>query len=532
MTDLFHAVKDVNLEDNISEQGEITARRNRTPFILRFPEAIIKSLLEEWLTLKDIAKLDTAMTSRNFRPQLLKLMEGIVLPSLTTEGLDCPLFRGGGEQSDYFEEIVHKFAISETKRSCEELYWLSIRKIFMKAFALVEIDDAFVETLAFPYLQDLHIFEGSERSIHHLTHMSSNFTGVYLYGITESVGIRRVAEHCPNLQHFSLADPKITNGVVDELLFMFEHCTELEMVFLNDVMFTDAECALLGQYGHLIVEIIDCKAETESAFSAFIDKCVHLTQLTYFCSGDDGVVLDRAAKTCTKLEVLLVDEVKTTNVADLSQNCPFLRSLRIYGFADDFEPSSLVQLGRNLKLAELDFFYLSLSEEALVAISRLGSVRELSCYDCDLGTCIGFRSFKDSPISKSLTSFYVDKVVWDGEINMNSGRNCVEGLACCSKLDRFTFNGASIDDALLTLLCTSCPVLKYISISIEIQHNTLSIDGLTRAIMQCKHLKTIKLTQTSINDGVMSTRAVDKFHVQLKDLRLRFPHIELKFTRR
>ena len=97
MTDyLFHASKSTNSVSNVSGQRAITVRGSQVPFILRFPEAIIKSLLEEWLTLKDIAKLDTAMTSRNFRPQLLKLMEGIVLPSLTTEGLDCPLFRGGG----------------------------------------------------------------------------------------------------------------------------------------------------------------------------------------------------------------------------------------------------------------------------------------------------------------------------------------------------------------------------------------------------------------------------------------------------
>ena len=421
--------------------------------------------------------------------------------------------------------------ISRKKCSCEELYWISLRNIHVVALALIEIDDDFIETLDFPDLQDLHVFGGSERSIRHLTNMSPKYTGINFHGITESVGIRHVAENCPNLRHFTLADPKITNGVVDNLLFMFDQCTELLMVSLKDITFTDSECARLGPYGNLMYELVYVGAETESAFGAFIDECVDLSRLSYFCSGNDGVVLDRAAKTCTQLEVLLVDGVTTTNVIDLSQNCPELYNLQIYGFADDFATSSLEQLSRNLMLEILEFSDVSLSEEAVIAIGRLGSVTDLRCLECEMGTCAGFRSFRDSPISKSLTRFHL---AIDGEIDINGGRNCVEGLAYCSNLDSLTFDGGPIDDASLILLCTSCPLLRYIDISIEIQHNKLSIDGLTRAIVECKHLKGIILTQSSTTDGVMSTnstRVFDEFEEQLGGLRCRFPHVELNFTR-
>ena len=242
--------------------------------------------------------------------------------------------------------------------------------------------------------------------------------------------------------------------------------------------------------------------------------------------------MDRAAKACTQLVELLVDEVTTVNITDLSQNCPLLGFLQMYGFADDFAPSCLERLNRNHRLEELLFSDVLLTEEVITAISQLGNIRDLTCYDCEVGAGAGFRLFKEAPISKCLRRF--DFHI-SGEFDINSGRNCIEGLTGCPNLSSFNFKGGPIDDVSLLLLCTSCPQLECICISIGFQRNKLSLDGLSQAILQCKHLKTIYLTQTSVIDGVMSTRStrvVDEFEEQLKDLRLRFQHVKVTFTRR
>ena len=49
-------------------------------------------------------------------------------------------------------------------------------------------------------------------------------------------------------------------------------------------------------------------------------------------------------------------------------------------------------------------------------------------------------AFEEATISKSLTMFHLDV---SGEIDTNSGRNCVVVLDCCSKLGKLTSLGWS-----------------------------------------------------------------------------------------
>ena len=232
--------------------GSATSNNNihNDPFFSRLPTEWIISFLSEWLDIKDVAILDTAMTTHSQRPAFLQILKGMRSTSIRRK-YDCDSF--------------------------PMLCWLSIRGIYVEDIALETDDRSYhkgqrgylamdqLQILNLTSLRKLEIDRVDDLGIFYAVRNSPRLQSITLdcYNSFEhtmvltDLGFHHIGSLCPALEHFSLFEREFKQ-TADALCVFFRESQSLKTVKLTgDVLrnFSAFDIECLRPFGHLFEEL-------------------------------------------------------------------------------------------------------------------------------------------------------------------------------------------------------------------------------------------------------------------------------------
>ena len=291
------------------------------PLFLRVPSAYFVGILSEWLELKSVARLDSAMTNREHRPSTLSNFQHMKL--LQMNGM---LLRG------------------------KTVKWLGLRKIPLENLFFDSCSGAgYLGGVSLPWLKNLECEAINDLSIYCLTQSSPQLQSIK-FGATSTIsdaGLLHIMENCPALEKLSLkqnvTSPNIFPGFKDnftpDALFKLLHkCTNLRSVFLcagiiGKLKSHDME--RLNKFGQLFqkLEFPHTTAASNETITQFLKSCGVLKSI----SGGISILPYLQTSSCTVLEKLRLDQLVTDRLLsfpdqgylNVSQNCKMVTLLSL-----------------------------------------------------------------------------------------------------------------------------------------------------------------------------------------------------------
>ena len=235
---------------NLGLMGSTMSNNNihNDPFFSKLPTEWIISFLSEWLDIKDVAKLDTAMTMHSQRPAFLQILNEMRSTSISRKyDFDSfPMLSWLSIRGIYVEDIelvtYGRWRQGELRNRLEMDQLKMLNLISLRKLELNSVDDLgiFYAIRHSPRLQSLAIngYKPSEHSMVQTDH-----------------GFHRIGSLCPALQHFSLT----RNGPTADVFCVFlRGSPSLKTVrltggFSGDVFknFSAFDIECLRPFGHL-----------------------------------------------------------------------------------------------------------------------------------------------------------------------------------------------------------------------------------------------------------------------------------------
>ena len=216
------------------------------PFFPQLPTEWIISFLSEWLDIKDVAKLDAAMTTHSQRPAFLQILNGIRSTS-----------------------ISRKYDFDSFPMLC----WLSIRGIYVEDIELAtyrrrqgELRDRLkmdqLKVLNLMSLRKLVIDRVDDLGIFYAIRNSPRLQSLAIDGYKSSEDSMvqtdlGVGSLCPALEHFSLAGNIPTAGALCMFFRGLPSLKTVELGYLNNFLrnFSASDIECLRPFGHLFEKL-------------------------------------------------------------------------------------------------------------------------------------------------------------------------------------------------------------------------------------------------------------------------------------
>ena len=473
--------------------------------LLKLPSAWLIALLSEWLDMPSIGMMDTAMTSKLYRPQFLDFLQ--VMRSLS---IDCfSAERGRGRQ------------LSE--RSIWTSYWwrwLSIRKIHTESIVLC--GGAVRSDLAIPSMREVDARSFGQVDLFRLVRNCPSLRSLNL-----SSGAARLTDRglcCLTKLHQTLEEFCFDGGFIfrpEELIAVLRRCTYLRKVSLTDKALHSVNLVELAPYGHLFYEL-NFGFRTQS-IECLLAKCSNLRKFT--CEGCDdeeenALILTSIHRFCPLLEDIVLSSFKFIQQvagADLftlvGQTCKHLRKLSLEDC--DFKPSIFRQIAgietlKELKL--LDFDGLTDAGMALLTTMKLERL-----------TIIGpqltyLQSFGGTAISHSLEYLYLAIGLCD-DLPRLYDVQLATGLASCHKLKTLCvhsgWDGCVFGLTCLQAIASGCPLLAEVELH-------LTVSGLHCIGTHFTQLKTCKAYRDPDEDSEVAAEAFPS----IEELQTLYPAIK------
>ena len=297
------------------------------PLFLRVPSAYFVGILSEWLDLKSVARLDTAMTNRDHRPSTLSNFERMKF--LQMNGI---LLKG------------------------KAVKWLSLRKIPLEHLLFdSSIGAGFLGGVTLPFLKKLECEAINDLSMHCLVSTSPLLQSIK-FGSTSTIsdaGLMHIMDHCPILQQLSLKQ-NITSSIFpgfketftsDALLKLLHKCTNLKSVFLCSGIIgklKSHDMERLVEFGNLfeVLEFPHVIAASSESITKFLKSCAGLKSI----SGGISILPYLQSSSCTMLEKLRLDQLMTDRLLsfpdagylNVSQNCKMVNKTVLHIYLPSF----------------------------------------------------------------------------------------------------------------------------------------------------------------------------------------------------
>ena len=520
--------KPSDFRNNAARLGPPSVKK---PLFSRLPTEWLIILLSEWMDIKDVAKLDTAMTNHTYRAGFLQLL--VSVRSTSVDGRYGPA-------------------------SFPKLQWLSLRRVYVESIEMDRLEIEQFQMLKLTTLRklvlrdvdDLRIISATTINSPLLQSLDIDNRGERTNALTDCV-FAHICSVCSALEHFRFSEYSLSAITARVLLSILRGCQKLKTVALNCRMlknFTASEIESLQPFGQLFTALDfpdrhDYTSTSRSppsvgrlkAFADLITQCPNLKKLVFSNShnesyeheGEDDSVLVNVGRFCPLIKEI---ELETTvrcpdaGLHLLSQNCVNVHTIALN--------------------------YCHLTNASIVHISKIHSVHDLSIQNCDGGDGVtdeglqslfrgcpnlrnisisgenfseeGFRELRNASCAKSLTYIYL----WFENNELTQAFEVVmgESLACCQNLVTFSvryYGDASFGNVGLALMCEGCPKLEDLTL---LHDETLTMDGLMHAASMCPLLR--EITVDIITGGDDSSEGFSR-----KDLRKfnkRFPNIKLQ----
>ena len=301
------------------------------PLFLRVPSAYFVGILSEWLDLKSVARLDSAMTNKEHRPSTLSNFEHMKL--LQMNGM---LLKG------------------------KTVKWLSLRKIPLENLLFDNSSGGgYLGGVTLPLLKKLECDAISDLSIYCLVRSSPQLQHIK-FGSTSTIsdaGLLHIMENCPALEKLSLKQnvtspslfPGFKENFTSDALFKLLHkCTNLRSVFLcsgiiGKIKSHDME--RLHKFGHLfeVLEFPHVTAASNETITQFLKGCSGLKSI----SGGISILPYLQSASCTVLEKLRLDQLVTdrllsfpdTGYLNVSQKCKMVKKNSLSSYLSTLLPS-------------------------------------------------------------------------------------------------------------------------------------------------------------------------------------------------
>ena len=271
--------------------------------VISLPEVLQAALLTEWLSLKEVGRLDSALCNSKLRPNFLRLLQ-----------MNICIFRG---------------------KKCGMLHpeWVLLRHAKMQEVRLSHLD----ETLRKAFL--LHVGPFVERVLvdsdtfpHRRTHVTS-IEGIATSEISKAelkLTLDDLGEHCSGMTKFEINFKKIFKVTFSEANFasmcnLISKCNRLRCLSLTwivnlPVQFLEAiSSALCLQSLQLAGCTLDKAARTSESLSLYKNTSVH----NYSCHSDAAGL----AAMFPSLETFAVQGLRLPSTVQLAfENCPLVTS--------------------------------------------------------------------------------------------------------------------------------------------------------------------------------------------------------------
>ena len=216
------------------------------PFFSTLPTGWIISFLSEWLDIKDVAKLDTAMTMHSQRPAFLQILTEMRSTSISRKyDFDSfPMLCWLSIRGIYVEDIELGTYSSR---------WQGFHSDRLKMNQLKILNLTSLRKIEINHVDDLGIFYAIRNSPRLQSLVISDYKPSEDSMVQTDHGLHRVGSLCPALEHFSL-DGRGLRQTGYALCMFFRESQLLKTVKLTGGVFEnfsafDIEC--LRPFGHL-----------------------------------------------------------------------------------------------------------------------------------------------------------------------------------------------------------------------------------------------------------------------------------------
>lgn len=298
------------------------------PFFFRLPKAWLAAFISDWLSIKEMAHFDTAVTNHEHRDHFLACL-----------------------QHSNPEKLWSVDNLS--------LQWLSFRRVAMISIDF-KCDVTKIQSLSNLYLPltvslevDFHL-EGEEnidQAIYYLIRSSPEIQSIRLQTNPEitDAGLLHIANGCPLLKDLFLCPWESCDITITALMYLLRRCTLLEAVGLTQAALSDysgADLQQLKEFGHLFDSITlyyepftnDESIEAKDVVD-FLVYCSNVREFDYTSShaNDDATVLRRLGEICPLMEMFSFNKVAGEGVIPIStyvhtfRRCVHLKEINLFG---------------------------------------------------------------------------------------------------------------------------------------------------------------------------------------------------------
>ena len=481
------------------------------PLLFQLPDAWLASFLSEWLDMPSIGMLDTAVSSKQHRPQFLSSLQN--MRSTSVDGF-------------YFaRDRFHVKKLGELTGLWWR--WLSIRQIFVERINLER--NAVRSNLIMPSVRVVDaglLLEDDD--IYYLVRNCPSLRSLDVgYSHVSPVGLGMLANVNQTLEEISVSglpmrgQPDRHADAATALIGMLRRCPRLQKVSVIGGSLYASDLDALLPYSHLFHEL-QFKAEVQTAtygpaISHFLGRCGNLRTLRYWGPDVQGSpFLAAVRQSCPLLEVLHLLEITFNQSTDIltliRHHCTHIRTLVLRRC--DLFPSIFQSIAGMTALRDLTLTSCSSVTDSGIAVLATMKLQSLSI-DVDnrlTGSCM--QSLTGSHISQTLEKFSL--YAFDRTNPPIDDVQMSTALASCHKLKTldvyFARPGACVfGRRSLVGLAAGCPLLADASLE-------LTDGGIHYLGSHCANLKKCKVFDRH-----------SRSTISIKELQALYPAVSWKF---
>jgi hypothetical protein len=494
-------------------------------WLVSLPKPLVAIVLQFWLDLPDVARLDSACCWKSFRSKVLSIMRS---PAFEYE---LPLRKG--PHSLYCNDL------DESKVAAALMDWLLIRNVRVNVMYLAGPSNASSLPLRT-----------------YLTRNGSLVTKVYIckvsgHDLSWFEYLAAIFLFCPNVLEFNMSNSNIIT--FDDYMGIIRRWPALQRITLGDKC-TDTVLLALAKGCPQLRAIEEVWTSTP--------RCTHAGYLAFFkIAGahieeirvdlpSTGAELCAIAKCCPNLRSLFLsstDRLNDTTLTELAQLCPHLEAIALHLVMPTFTMAGVKTITRRGNLTELELSYpkrwtdgkdgwpeivrrncslrtLEVDIEFLTPAALLPLARYctqlvtvvLNCYDASaLLRTPGTAERILIDIARSnphLAVLELEQVPFSDAVLVALG-------AYCRHLVRVTFTpSAGITNTGVIALAQGCPHLRRVSALLV----PVTMVGVTALARHCRCLRQVEVGAKVMGAGQGAGTVVKVGALEVSDMRMRF----------
>ena len=412
------------------------------------PWGVLVCLLREWLDMKNTAKLDSAMSCREGRENLLEALGS---------GEVC--YQGSIDDDDFIKE--------------SQVKWLGLRGVSLHVLAVeydVTPEMLLSVTRNSPGLNLLSLDDVVGLSAAHMSEIGQSCPKVedlILYNMQNADAlVTEAVNHMHALERIELMDCAVVGDA--SLIALSQHCPHLKIFFINrglggnDITHEGIVSLAQGCRSLEIIKIYGVGSFTGAAMRAIANNCTSIKQLTITLndfqplsiSDDDLVYFSQRCRMMTELELFVSHVITDAAVTKMVQYLSNLINLDLYRFTlltDDAVRAIAKYLPNLTKLGLNDNE--NITDASIIKVAEsCTKLTDLDLYNCNQITDASVRKIAESCTKLTDLNLYSCSQITDASM--------IKIAESCKKLkDLNLYNCSQISDATLDKLGECCPLL-------------------------------------------------------------------------